>query len=278
MFANYIKPVIKISRPANFLITFIAVIISGLLVSNNVEPKLLYAALSLSFACAAGNVINDIFDIEIDKINKPGRILPSKRLSMKQAYFIYSSFLIISLLLSIKNGIYSVTFLIIINLILFFYSKSLKRIILVGNITVALLTSSALLYGALVYGNIAKGLIPAAFAFLINFIREIIKDVEDISGDRKLNIITFPQRYGFERSLKISILLMIFLAITSVLPFLLDIYKIEYFIIIMLLVNVVFAYAVKLLIGKNAINSLSKISKLIKLNMVFGLIAIYVGS
>ena len=277
MIINFIKSSIIISRPVNFLITFIAVVISGLLVSNNVETNLIYAALSLSFACAGGNVINDILDLEIDKTNKPNRVLPSGKLSISQAYFLYYLLLIVSIILAIPNGIYSIIFLSVINLILFFYSKSLKKIILVGNVTVALLTSSALLYGALVYGNIIIGIIPALFAFLINLVREIIKDIEDISGDKKLNIVTLPQKYGTKKALKLSILLIIILGFGSTLPYPLGIYKIEYFIIIMLIVNVIFVYNVKLLTSKNAINFLDKTSRLLKLNMIFGLIAIYTG-
>ncbi|MGD8781682.1 MAG: geranylgeranylglycerol-phosphate geranylgeranyltransferase [Ignavibacteria bacterium] len=278
MTANKIKSIIEISRPVNFFITFIAVVFSGLIVSNNIEPDLIYSAFSLAFACAAGNIINDTFDLEIDKINKPARVLPGKRLSVGQAYLIYFILVSISMLLSFQNGIYSIAFLFAVNLILFLYSKYLKKIILVGNITVALLTSSALLYGALVYGNITKGLIPAFFAFLINLVREIIKDIEDISGDKKLNVVTFPQKYGINTSLKLSILLIISLGILSTLPYVLEIYKIEYFVIIMLTVNVIFAYIIKLLTNDHAVRSLVKTNKLIKLNMVLGLIAIYAGS
>ncbi len=275
---NFIKSIILISRPINFTITFVAVIISGLLVSSNIDSSLIYAAFSLSFACAAGNIINDIFDLEIDKVNKPNRVLPSGKLSISQTYSIYFIFLAISLLLAFNNGISSILFLIIINILLYLYSAFLKKIILIGNITVAFLTSSALLYGAMVYENISIGLIPAGFAFLINLIREIIKDTEDITGDKQFSVITFPQKFGIKKSVNLSASLIIFIGTLSIFPFFFDIYKIEYFIIIMLLVNVLFVYSIKLLLQKEKNNSFSKVSTILKLNMIFGLIAIYAGS
>ena len=75
---NKISSILKITRPENVVITFVAVVI-GAIISTGIQSlqlSVIWGAFSLAFACAAGNVINDIYDIEIDKINKPDRVLP----------------------------------------------------------------------------------------------------------------------------------------------------------------------------------------------------------
>ena len=76
----------------------------------------------------------------------------------------------------------------------------MKRIILLGNFIVAFLTGLAFIYGGIAVNNFKYAVIPAIFAFLINFIREIVKDMEDIEGDKSAGIFSFPYLYGFKRS------------------------------------------------------------------------------
>ncbi|HKI78216.1 MAG TPA: UbiA family prenyltransferase [Ignavibacteriaceae bacterium] len=274
-----IKTIIKISRPVNFLIAFFAVTISYFISSSKPVHliELILAALAMSFSFAAGNVINDIIDLEIDKINKPGRVLPKGDLTLNFAKILYIIFIVLSLVFSASFGIFSILFLASVNVILFFYSVYLKKIILVGNFVVALITASALIYGAFVSGNIAGGVIPAVFAFLINFIREIIKDMEDIKGDISKNVITFPSKFGIKHSLALILFLTVSTIILTIIPFVFKIYKIEFFIIVMCSVNVLFIYMLKLLYQSQALQTLKKVSSLVKLNMMIGLIAILLG-
>ena len=92
-----------ITRPVNFLITFASVIVASIICLPKGYPEfnVLLAAISAAFTASAGNVINDIFDIEIDKINRPQRQLPSEKISIKKAYIIYVLFILISLILSL---------------------------------------------------------------------------------------------------------------------------------------------------------------------------------
>jgi len=273
-----ITAIIKISRPVNFFITFFAVIIAALISSKNInDVNIIFAALAMSFACSAGNIFNDIIDLEIDKINKPGRVLPKGILSVGFAKILYVTLVIFSLSFSFYNGFSSFVFLMIINLVLIFYSAHFKKIILAGNFTVALLTASALIYGAMIAGNIYAGIIPALFALFTNFIREIIKDVEDVKGDSANEINTFPKVYGNKKAFQIILLSTVLLILFSFVPFVYKIYSIEFFIIIMAVVNPLFVFMLRILYKSQNLDVIKKASMIVKLNMIIGLIAIYVG-
>lgn len=275
-----ITAIIKISRPINFFITFFAVIIAALISAKNnfINIEFIFAAFAMSFACSAGNIFNDIVDIEIDKINKPNRVLPKGIISIQFAKILCAIFIFVSLVFAFYNGFNSFIFLVIVNSVLIFYSTHFKKIILAGNFTVALLTSSALIYGALIAGNIYAGIIPALFAFFANFIREIIKDMEDVAGDSANNINTFPKVYGNQKTFVLILSSTILLIAFSFIPFLYKIYSIEFFIIVMAAVNPLFVFMLKILYKSQNRDALKKASRIAKLNMIIGLTAIYIGA
>ncbi|OGU36810.1 MAG: hypothetical protein A2068_08190 [Ignavibacteria bacterium GWB2_35_6b] len=279
-FASFmITAIIKISRPVNFFITFFAVIIAALISSKSInDVNIIFAALAMSFACSAGNIFNDIVDVEIDKINKPDRVLPKEIISIKFAKILYGIFIILSSVCAFYNGTNSFLFLAVVNSFLVLYSTHLKKTILVGNFSVALLTASALIYGAMIAGNINAGIIPAFFAFFANFIREIIKDMEDVEGDSANNINTFPKIYGNKKTFRIILLSTVLLILFSFIPFVYKIYSIEFFIIIMTVVNPLFIIMLKILYKSQNLDALRKASAIVKLNMIIGLFAIYAGA
>jgi len=271
--------IVKIVRPLNFLITFVSVIVAAIICQPQATPELniFLAAFTASFALASGNIINDIHDIEIDKINKPLRPLPSGKITIKEAYGLYLVFIIVSVVLSFLVNQAALIIVLISILLLFLYSKYLKQILLVGNITVACLTGLVFIFGGVVVENPLAAIVPAVFAFLINLIREIVKDMEDVEGDTKAGVITFPVKFGFQKSKFIILLFTLTLIPYTLYPFLTQLYRIEYFIIVMVLVNPLIIYSVKKLFEDHSVKNLKKISNLLKLSMVFGLIAIYFG-
>ena len=148
---------------------------------------------------------------------------------------------------------------------------------MIGNITVAFLTGLVFIYGGIAVENYDAAIIPALFAFLINLMREIVKDMQDIKGDEKASVISFPIKYGFQKSKILSLVVSILLILFTFYPFLIQLYRIEYFIIVMVIVNPLLIYANKILFEVHSEKNLEKVSIILKLNMVFGLIAIFVG-
>ncbi len=278
-FFTKLRAAAQICRPLNFVITFAAVVVAEIICSkNNLQLSgLISAPLSAGFTASAGNIINDIFDIDIDRINRPERILPSGRLKIPEARFLYWMLMLLAFLFSLYINLSAVIIVILSNLLLFFYSYSLKKVPLAGNFSVALLTGAAFIYGGAAVNNPADAVIPASFAFLINMVREIVKDMEDVKGDSDSGIITFPQRYGFGAAKKAIILLSLFLIALTVYPFIFKLYRIEYFIMVMLIVNPVMIFVLKSIFENDSRRNLNKLSFILKLNMIIGLTAIYLG-
>ena len=271
--------IIQITRPVNFFITVASVFVAALLSSPEKIPILnvLLAALSAGFTASAGNIINDIFDIEIDKINRPERPLPSGVLTINEAYVLYLICFVISGLLVVTISQIVVIIVLLSHLLLFLYSKYLKRIPLVGNITVAFLTGLVFIFGGVVVENPSAAIIPALFAFLINLVRELVKDMQDVEGDRAAGVITFPIKFGFQKTKYLITFITLILIPFTLYPFITKLYEIEYVIIVMVIVNPLLVFILKKLFEDDSIRNLKKMSNLLKLNMVFGLIAIYLG-
>lgn len=274
-----LKSIFVITRPVNVVITFLSVIVAAFISAQNytLSFEILLASIAAALTAASGNVINDIFDLEIDKVNKPIRPIPSGKISYREAIILYFIFLLSSLIFSWIVNLQAFIIVAATSILLFLYSKYLKRIPLVGNITIAFLTGLVFIYGGLVVSNPSAAVVPAVFAFLINLIREIVKDIQDVEGDKTVGVNTFPIHFGFNSSILLIILFTFILILFTLYPFLTQLYKIEYFVIVMVVVNPILVYCIKILFDKSFEKSLNRISNLLKLSMVFGLIAILLG-
>ena len=185
---------------------------------------LAFFLLVLATVCiaAGGYVINDVYDIETDKVNKPKSLIINKHISEKNAstLFIILNIIGVGLGFYLSNGIGKSGFFVIFiiaSALLYIYSSYLKQMLLVGNIVVSLVVAlSILLVGvfellpAITDNNRVVQITffeiildYAIFAFMINFIRELVKDIEDIDGDHKAGLKTLPIVVGRERTTKL---------------------------------------------------------------------------
>lgn len=165
------------------------------------HPKLFVLSLSSVLIAAAGYIINDYYDVKIDLINKPQRVVVGRMLKRRVAmasHIVLSSMgVLLGLSLSLKIGA--------INLItaglLWLYSNQLKRMPFIGNFVVAILTGLAV-YVVDVLFNTGNVMILAftVFAFSFTLIREIVKDIEDLKGDATFGCKTLPVVYGVRRT------------------------------------------------------------------------------
>ena len=198
-------------------------------------------------------------------------------ITKKEALFEYQFLNLIAVFISAYLSIMLLIIVFVSIVLLFFYSYLFKQKPLIGNIIIAFLAGMAFIYGGYVSGNPLSAIIPALFAFLINLIREIVKDIQDIEGDSKLNYRTFPILYGIFKSKQLIVITTILLVAFTFYPFIFRLYKIEYFIMIMVFVNPLLILCLKFLYDPKWINNLSYISNFYKLNMILGLAAIYLG-
>ncbi len=276
---NFVSSLIKISRPLNFLISFASIFLAGVICFSGQFPlkEIIMAAFSGAFIGSGGNIINDIFDLEIDKINRPERVLPRGDLSRREALIIYLLLSLTGIILASFVNANAFLIAIFSFIIIFFYSFKLKMIIFVGNFSVAFLTGLALIYGGIAVNNIETAIFPAIFAFFINLIREIVKDMEDVEGDVTNDVVTLPQKYGFATAYKLILSLTLLLICSTMIPYFMKIYRIEYFVAVMIFVNTSLVYFLRSLFHDKSIKNLGSMSNLLKLIMVLGLLAIYLG-
>lgn len=274
-----LKTFIEITRPINTMFTFVVVLVSIIICSEEfvISLNVILASISAALVAASGNIINDYFDYEIDKFNRPNRPIPSGGISKKVAlgYYLFLSTLAIFISAIIS---FSALLIVILTLvILFFYSKYFKSLPLIGNVTVSLCTALAFIYGGVIAKNIEVSFIPAIFAFLINLIREILKDIEDLEGDKKNNLRTFPIKYGIEKTSSLLFIISTILVLATFYPYFTELYKIEYFIIVLFLVNLPIIFLIKEIITKKFLSKISLHSSMLKIVMIFGLLSIYLG-
>ena len=277
---GHFKALFLIIRPLNCLITFITILLAGFICGSFSNFKIIIiAGFAGAFVNAAGNIINDFFDIEIDKINRPNRVLPSGKISLRFALNSYVSITYFAIILVFYNLNFNAFLIVLItSAMMFLYSYQLKKVVFVGNVVVAFFTGLAFLFGSVVVGNIYCGIIPAVFAFLIILMRELVKDIEDIKGDKAANIKTYPIKYGVGATVKLISITGIVLIISTTVPFLLKIYNLYYFIFVSIFVNGILVYVIRSLNRNTSQATISKMSKLLKIGMIFGIIAILIGT
>lgn len=183
------------------------------------QPLMLLLVLASVLIAAAGYIINDYFDINIDQVNKPQKMVIEKVINRRWAillHFIISTLgVVISLYVSIKTSYVVVLANVGCTLLLWVYSTTFKKKLLSGNIIISALTAWTVM---VLYFATNTSLIDtyelhielleamkrifkfaslyAGFAFIISLIREVVKDIEDIEGDSRYNCKTMPIVWG----------------------------------------------------------------------------------
>jgi 4-hydroxybenzoate polyprenyltransferase len=199
---------ILLGRPVNNLIAGVTVVVAGFLLRDIPDAAtLVFASLGAALIAGFGNAINDCFDIAADRLNKPGRLIASGKLTVRQGYA--SAFIHVILGLA-SAALVNVSCLLIAAtaaLLLYAYSAYGKRLLFLSNIWVASVSALTFLYAAAAGNNwewrqIRLALLGAFFGFLFHLGREMIKDAEDVSGDSSVGTMTLATKYGPESCMK----------------------------------------------------------------------------
>ena len=250
--------------------------------------------LATVFIAAGGYIINDIYDVSIDKINKPKQVIVTKRISENCANTLY----LIFTFLGVATGFYIsnhighpgfAALFIIIAALLYLYASFLKTILFVGTILISILVAMSLIivgvfelvpeiklenqpYQLAAFSVLFK---YALFAFLLTFLREIIKDTEDVDGDKNAGRQTLPILAGRKRAVTTSIVLATGIVVLVLLYIYREFYRspftMLYFLILVigpLLYFIIKAFTAEV---KKDFHALSRVLKLV---MVFGLLSL----
>jgi geranylgeranylglycerol-phosphate geranylgeranyltransferase len=263
---------VRITRPHNIAAAVLSTLVGYRMTGAEGLPPWLIAGVAA--ATAAGNIINDIQDRDIDCINKPRRPIPSGAVSVASAWTAYGACAALSLLfcarLPLAQGLWIVSWIVL----LFLYSALLKRMYIVGNLLVALVSSSGFLLGALAAGSLATGALPALYTVLFVMGRELVKDTEDRAGDEAHGARTVPIVHGERRALGASAVIFVLLALLFPLPSLLGAYRPLYAVIMASSVVPILILSAYLVLGPRKV---SLVSTLLKIGMFFGILAFYFG-
>lgn len=233
-FQRTLIPFLKLSRPHNIFITFLGVLVGAVVVDPGafVAPSLvlLISIPALSVA-AGGYIVNDYYDIEIDRRSKPWRPLVRGDISARTALAVSLGLLMLGIVISLLLlGIFVALFVAINALLTYLYSWRLKKLGLVGNICVSILSANSILYGGISYasyatmhgstdpGSLGLVLIPWLFAFIMSLSREIIKGIEDIRGDMEQGVRTLAVVRGYAYASLVSLALLVSLLAIIALP------------------------------------------------------------
>ncbi|MEO0234808.1 MAG: geranylgeranylglycerol-phosphate geranylgeranyltransferase [candidate division WOR-3 bacterium] len=275
---NSFFDIIKLLRVNNALIGGFGVFVSYLLVRFDLKDFRLYLGiLVVFFVMFAGNIINDIFDLETDRINKPQRPLVKSKFNTKFVYFIYFLFSILSFFISFFLSWKLLLIVVFSTVILYLYSYKLKRIPFLGNLIISLLSGLLFIFGSEIAGDISKGVFPAIFAFFMTLGREILKDIEDINGDKYIGRKTLPIVLGEENSLFVAIFVFIILIILTFIPYLLGIYNKLYMLVAFFGVDLIIIVMLLIFYIFNDLKTKRVVNSLIKYDMLVGLLAIFLG-
>lgn len=165
------------------------------------DYKLYLIIISTLIITAAGYMINDYYDVKIDYVNRPNEVVVGKGIKRRVIILLHTilNFTAIGLGYLVSPKIAFINF--VVAFLLWGYSNQLKREPFIGNVTVAFLTGLSIYIIAIHYQKAELLVLTfAIFAFFLNLIREIIKDIEDRQGDRKHGCRTLPIVLGFRKT------------------------------------------------------------------------------
>ena len=207
------NPYLALTRPGNMILTAIAVIAGSFIAAG---PEIMDFQIEVAICCVCsmilvggGNALNDYNDRETDKENHPERPIPSGSISADTASIYAQALLgsgLLILLFALENKMPFVIALIGI-LLLTAYENGLKAAGISGNITVGLMSGAVFLFAGMAVNDPGPTLWMFGLAVLATITREIIKDVQDLEGDRDRR--TLPASIGIENSMRVAILFLL---------------------------------------------------------------------
>jgi 4-hydroxybenzoate polyprenyltransferase len=244
---------------------------------------------------AAGYIINDYFDLNIDLINKPDKLVVDKIISRRWVIFWHLLFSIAGIII----GFYidwktDVRFLGFANfgcvVLLFIYSISLKKKLLSGNIVISALTAWVILVISLcetsnllqpqLIGSFTEkitriSILYSGFAFVISLVREVVKDMEDIEGDRRCGCNTMPIAWGINTTkVFVAVWLVVLTGALLIVQFYVLVFKWWWSAIYcILLIIIPLLYIFKMLSAANSTHDYHRLSSFIKLTMFTGILS-----
>lgn len=271
---------IKILRPLNLIIGAFVVIITASILKKMGQVSVWFTAL-IVVVCynAAANSINDYFDLETDRINRPNRPLVTGDVKPQTALFLAIILFIIGTILAFTLPFTATFIAVAIALpLMIFYSIKFKGMPLAGNFIIAMILGLTFLFAGAAMQDIKTMLIPALLAFGLTIVRELVKDISDIEGDRRAKLKTFPIKVGVKKAWTLVAVFAILIGIGAIIPYVLGKYNQWYIIFLIFGVEIPLVITVFSMMKFPTITAAERVAKLLKFSTIAGVLAVWLGS
>lgn len=267
---------LEIIRPGNALMAVITVLLM-VIISGNFTYDVLAAFVVVFIVTGAGNSVNDYFDHKIDAINKPKRPIPSGRISLKAAGMYSLALFAVSIVLAFLIGLIPGIIVISSSILMIYYAYSLKKKFLIGNIVISFLTGLSFVFGGVVVGEITVSILLGFYAFLMTMAREIVKDMEDVEGDKIEGAKTLPIISGLRISSILAGFFMIFASLSSPILYFIGIFTVFYLPLLFIAI-ILFLWSALSILNDQSVKNTAKVSKRLKIGMGITFLAFAAGS
>lgn len=276
--ASKLKGLYKLGRPLTSLTGALAVLLGGYVAGTGDWGPVSLAVLATFLISMAANAWNDYLDIDIDRINQPQRPLPAGMVSPRSAWIFSVVFTVISLLIAafISPAAFAIAF--ISTIMLYLYSWKFKSTVLFGNFTIATISATSAVFGGVAAGNARPSLWLAAVIFTAIMGREILKTLADYEGDLRHHCRTISTTWGQRPARIIFYLLGAVTAVVMMLPYLQDVYRPIYGVIVVVGVYPVLLYVVTKVTHYRTGPQLQRLSLLMKYDFLVWFVAVLLGA
>ena len=226
-----LNQIILLSRPFNIFIAIASAMIMSLIIPNADYSNLYLIFMILICYMSAANILNDLIDIESDRINKPNRILVKNDIDSRMLIVIIIAMFLLGSILTINLPILArqITLFCALPGILL-YEFLLKRIPFIGNVVISIIVGLVFVFTSSgLDADISHALRIMCLAFFLNLMREIIKDIQDFEGDAFRDYKTLPIYFGKYATIILIRFIFIIFFIISISPIYTQTYKINIF-------------------------------------------------
>jgi geranylgeranylglycerol-phosphate geranylgeranyltransferase len=268
----------KLARPFNGFSSALAVFLGGYVARTDAWLQVVMAGAVTFLVTGAGNTWNDYLDIEIDRINRPDRVLPSGQVSRRAALIFGLGLNAVALVISAFINTPAFLVSLVASAILYVYSWKLKSTVLLGNLTVAIVSAMSVIFGGIAAGHWLPALPLAIIIFVAITGREILKTLADYEGDLRQRVRTISTAWGRRPARIFFFVIASATGMVMLVPHLLHMYRPVYAYIVAFGVFPVILYALVKVTRYSSGHQLERVSQLMKLDFLVWFVAVILGA
>ncbi len=203
--SKYIKNIVLTSRPLNVFISIATTVLAANILDLNNNNLLIRMIVVVSTSVFIANALNDIFDHKVDTINRPNRPIASGAISLNTLAVAITALFIVNLIVLTSLNLMAFYFcLCLIYPMIVLYTPLFKPTPLTGNAVISSILGFVFLFVDICMNQTISNMLPPfILAFMLTMIREVVKDMQDLDGDKKMNLNTLPRVVGIEKTIYI---------------------------------------------------------------------------